>query len=425
MARAPSDDYEVEIESDRDIRKLSDQNSKLSGYFFIIAAVFGVLILLYTQLRGGEDKKVVEREVFRPPAEDTTSLPEIQEVPLPPVQVTPEPMFDPMELERLKQFAILEEQRLRNEQMRLENERQRIKERRQSEMVLYDGGAGGVGSSRSSGSFSASGAGGGESAGFTDYPGYPPELAGLVAAGDPSAGGGDSFFGDDDVGGGDESNELYTEAGTRFQRDSDKAVAVEAQAVRLKNQDSLITQGSFISGILETAIHSDLPGMVRAIVDENVYSRTGRKLLIPKGTRVVGRYQSGAETGQTRVYIAWSRLERPDGVIIDIDSPGTDSLGRAGLTGIVDKRMLEKYGAATFMTLLSPAILLLTKEREIEDRDTRDLIAGGRESTNDIAEGILRDTAEIGPVIHVQQGTEIVIFVARDLSFHNVETQTR
>ncbi|MBU0801457.1 MAG: hypothetical protein KKA05_10720, partial [Alphaproteobacteria bacterium] len=99
-----------------------------------------------------------------------------------------------------------------------------------------------------------------------------------------------------------------------------------ARATQIKNLSSLIAQGTMVPGILETALQSDLPGMVRAIVSENVYGHDGSHILIPKGARLIGRYRSGLVRGQTRVFVIWNRVLRQDGVSINISSMGTDDL---------------------------------------------------------------------------------------------------
>jgi hypothetical protein len=105
-----------------------------------------------------------------------------------------------------------------------------------------------------------------------------------------------------------------------------------------------------IRGVLETAIQSDLPGMVRAITSEDVYSFDGRRVLIPQGTMLTGEYRSALSRGQTRVFLIWTRLLRSDGVSLIINSYGTDGLGRSGLAGEVDRHFFERFGAATLLT---------------------------------------------------------------------------
>lgn len=388
MARQPQDNFPEEIESDRDIRPLSTRNSKLSGYFFIAAAVLGTLLMLMLQLMGGDDKEqVVEREQFKPPVTQEIKLPELQAPePEPVIEEVEEPVrrFDPLELERLKQLAILEEQRLQLQQAKLSAERELLRQRRGSDMVIVDN--------------SEDAVRGGQT----------------VAA--PS---GSEDFGGFGLDGEVQENEIYANSSERFLRDASESDVVKAKAVLLPNQDSLITQGTFISGILETAINSDLPGLTRALVDKAVYSRTGKYVVIPKGSRLIGRYQSGIETGQSRIFVVWTRLERPDGVVVDLGSTGTDPLGNAGLTGDVDTHFFQRFGASVLFTTISPAIALLTDE-ENQTGQRQEIISEGRQGFNRAAEIALENSINIPPTIRIPQGTEITIFVNRDLSFDAV-----
>ena len=128
-------------------------------------------------------------------------------------------------------------------------------------------------------------------------------------------------------------------------------------AVATKNRriDALVAQGTMIKGVLETAIQSDLPGQVRAVVSEDVWSFDGRRVLIPSGTRLIGEYRSGLSRGQTRILIVWTRMLRSDGVSAMLGSYGTDSLGRSGLSGYVDNHYLERFGSAILLSIVGGA----------------------------------------------------------------------
>ena len=121
----------------------------------------------------------------------------------------------------------------------------------------------------------------------------------------------------------------------------------------------MVLQGAVIPGVLETAIQSDLPGMVRAVMSRDVWSFDGRRVLLPAGTRLVGEYSSAIARGQSRVFIIWKRAIRPDGLSIALDSFGTDPLGRSGLKGRVNRHLLERFGAAAVLTLVGGASELL------------------------------------------------------------------
>ncbi|KAB2949406.1 MAG: TrbI/VirB10 family protein, partial [Rhizobiaceae bacterium] len=198
-----------------------------------------------------------------------------------------------------------------------------------------------------------------------------------------------------------------------------------AKARKIERIDALVPEGTLIPGILETAIVSDLPGQVRAIVSQDVYSFDGRRVLIPTGTRLIGEYHSEITRGQTRIFVVWTRMLRDDGVSVRLNSIGADSLGRAGLTGHVDKKFRERFGAAILLSIVGAGASYLTgygSEAAAGDSDdaqeaeelARETIA---ETFSDMANQALGDSLRIPPTISVSQGERIFVFVRQDLDF--------
>jgi type IV secretion system protein VirB10 len=202
-----------------------------------------------------------------------------------------------------------------------------------------------------------------------------------------------------------------------------------ARATKNNRIDALIPQGTMIRGTLETAIQSDLPGMVRAITSEDVYSFDGRRVLIPKGTMLTGEYRSGLSRGQTRVLVAWTRILRADGVSVSLGSYGTDGLGRSGLAGDVDNHYPERFGSAILLSVVGGVSSFVAGLNS----DGQTAYAGGgsyiqqqaqsqaqqtiAQTMSDLANQALKDSISIPPTIHVDQGTRIMVFVRRDLDF--------
>ncbi len=196
-----------------------------------------------------------------------------------------------------------------------------------------------------------------------------------------------------------------------------------AQASQLQNLETLVTQGTVIDGILETAIQSDLPGMVRAIVSEDVYSFDNSTLVIPKGSKLVGRYRSALTTGQSRVFVIWNRLIRSDGVSINIGSYGTDDLGRSGLAGVVDTHFFERFGSSVLLSLIDTGLQIGVNAVDDEDQATVALETGSDFSRS--AEIALENTIGIPPTVHIHQGSRIKVFVGKDLDFSQVASNGR
>lgn len=191
-----------------------------------------------------------------------------------------------------------------------------------------------------------------------------------------------------------------------------------ARATQIQNLGSLISQGTMIPGILETAIQSDLPGMVRAIVSENVYGHDGTYILIPKGARLIGRYRSGLVRGQTRVFVIWNRVLRQDGVSINIGSMGTDDLGRSGLAGDLDTHFFERFGSSILLSLIDAGLQIGVSSLGDQNSATVALESGSDFSKS--AEIALENSIAIPPTIRVDQGKRIKVFVAKDLDFSEV-----
>jgi len=181
-----------------------------------------------------------------------------------------------------------------------------------------------------------------------------------------------------------------------------------AQAKKTINREQMIAQGTVISGVLETAINSDLPGFTRAIVTHDVRSFDNSKVLIQRGSRLIGQYRSGLSLGEARVFVIWNRIIRPDGVSIDIASPATDTIGQAGLTGDVDRHFFQRFSGAILLSGLDIAARLAT------DNTGAQVFLN---STNNAQGDLLRQQIAIPPTIEVEPGTEIRILLGQDLFF--------
>jgi len=213
---------------------------------------------------------------------------------------------------------------------------------------------------------------------------------------------------------------------SRFLATASTMAERSAKASKIDRIDALVPEGTLIPGILETAIVSDLPGQVRAITSEDVYSFDGRRVLIPSGTRLIGEYQSDVMTGQTRVFVVWTRLLRDDGVSVRLNSIGADSLGRSGLTGIVDKKWRERFGASIMLSIVGAGASYLTgygsgnafgrsnDDAKHGEELARQTIA---DTFSQMANTALSENLRIKPTISIHQGERIFIFVRQDLDF--------
>jgi type IV secretion system protein VirB10 len=164
--------------------------------------------------------------------------------------------------------------------------------------------------------------------------------------------------------------------------------------------------------VLETALDSTRAGFARALVSRDVFSFDGSQILIPKGSRLIGEYKSDLSLGQNRALIQWQRMMRPDGVMIELDSPSADPLGRAGIKGKVNSHFFERFGGAILQSSLDIGVQLATSK--VANGTVIYALPGEMRSAMPTQE-------KVQPTVTVKQGTSVSVFVARDLDFTAVQ----
>ncbi|OZI62112.1 type IV secretion system protein VirB10 [Bordetella genomosp. 11] len=193
-----------------------------------------------------------------------------------------------------------------------------------------------------------------------------------------------------------------------------------AKASLLGNRDFLLTQGTMIDCAKETKLVSAQAGMITCYATREVRSTNGRVVLIDPGTLFVGYQQSVLAHGQPRIGVVWSRLETPEGVVVNLDSPGTGPLGEAGLDGYIDTHFAERFGAAIMVSLISDFGTWASSRGNNDSGSIR------FDSTDDAAKNavttVLDNSINIPPTLYSNQGGRVGIFVARDLDFSSVYT---
>lgn len=180
-----------------------------------------------------------------------------------------------------------------------------------------------------------------------------------------------------------------------------------AAATRTLNPATTVTQGTLIPAVLETAIDTDVPGYVRAVVSQDVRSFDGKNVLVPRSSRLIGQYQSGVQGGQRRAYVIWTRLIRPDGTSVNLQSPAIGFDGTTGLAGDVDSRFFQRFGSGLLLSLVGGI-------GAIASGGTSVVIGGAGQSA---AAAAVEQGGQVGPRIRVRQGEPIRVFTARDLDF--------
>jgi len=187
-----------------------------------------------------------------------------------------------------------------------------------------------------------------------------------------------------------------------------------AVARAMTNPGATVPEGAVIPAVLETAINSDLPGYTRALVSRDVRGFDGQSVLIPRGSRLIGQYRSGVALGQSRAFVIWTRLIRPDGATIELAAPGADALGRGGLQGEVDRHFLQRFGGSILLSLIDAGVGAAS-----DDSNTQVIISQSRAMTESTLSPLTQGM-NISPTITVPQGAPIRVMVTRDLDFSQV-----
>lgn len=209
--------------------------------------------------------------------------------------------------------------------------------------------------------------------------------------------------------------------------------AEQAVATYVGNLKLILAQGKIIDAVLETAINTDIKGMLRAIVSRDVLSDSGSNILIPKGSRIIGSYGARIRGLQSRVDIVWQRIIRPDGIDIAVDSPGTDMRGRSGIGGEVDNKFTSmlmnafllttiRIGSGLAVSKILPSEKISVTQNNKGEKTTTGSAAAmlAQQASQDLqstAQEILNKFKDVQPTIEVKQGTRIKVFVQKDLIF--------
>ncbi len=206
-------------------------------------------------------------------------------------------------------------------------------------------------------------------------------------------------------------------------RDSGNKISI---AQYQRNPDTLLVRGTYIRCVLETRIVTDVDGFTSCIVTEPVYSINGHKLLLPKGSKALGRYQG--EPKGPRVAVLWDRITTPNGLDITLEGPGIDNLGGAGHPGDYNAHWFSKMSSALMISLISDTFKYYAAENGPE---TDSVTTGGNIVTQPfesntaktmerLANQALSKSLARPATVTINQGTVLNIYVAQDVDFSGV-----
>lgn len=248
----------------------------------------------------------------------------------------------------------------------------------------------------------------------TAYQARIAQLRGSAAGGQPQAGSGTSSL-------------LQASSGTR-NNITQFAPSTEGDRWRLESTPEAprspyeLRAGFVVPATLISGINSDLPGQLMAQVSQNVYDTpTGKHLLIPQGSRLVGSYSSDVAYGQQRVLVAWQRIVFPDGKAMDIGTmPGADSAGYAGFNDQVNNHYLRVFGSAFLMSGVVAAVSISQDKSNTSGNQQRasDALseALGQVLGNSIAQLVSKNLG-ISPTLEIRPGYRFNVIVTKDMTF--------
>lgn len=202
---------------------------------------------------------------------------------------------------------------------------------------------------------------------------------------------------------------------------------VVASAQPILNPDTLLVRGTYIRCVMETRIITDVPGFTSCVVTEPVYSINGRRLLLPKGSKISGTYKSDNITGP-RVSVIWDRITTPNGIDVNMASPGVDNLGAAGHPGDYNAHWGSRIASALLISMISDAFKYAGAKHgptgSTITNSGNEIVQPYESNTARAMERLAGQALERGasrpPTVTINQGTVVNVYVAKDVDFSSV-----
>ena len=191
-------------------------------------------------------------------------------------------------------------------------------------------------------------------------------------------------------------------------------LAASGSAQVLPARRLLLPRGAFIDCTLETAIDSSLPGMTTCILATDTFGADGKVVLLERGTKLIGETRGEVQQGAARVFVLWTEARTPTGIVVPLDSPGADELGRSGLGGQVNRHFWERFGAAMLISIVDGAV------QAAATRNGGGTVIVAPSASGGVVTEVLKGTVSIPPTVTKNNGDRIQVLVARDVDFRSV-----
>jgi type IV secretion system protein VirB10 len=195
----------------------------------------------------------------------------------------------------------------------------------------------------------------------------------------------------------------------------------------MSDQNLILPKGRQADCILTGRIIDDVPGFTSCVLAQNLYSDNGRVLLLERGSELTGEYGVTNQLGMERLFVTWTRLKTPEGIEVDLSSPGADRLGTSGVPGHLDNRWGARIGAAFLLSFVKDiTVAIINKQTQASANGGTSVsvqTAPGQNTlsaSSQLAEEVIKQTLKVRPRLTINEGDRISIYVARDLDFSPV-----
>lgn len=211
----------------------------------------------------------------------------------------------------------------------------------------------------------------------------------------------------------DENREWAAKTGGRVEAETSAFLKPDVLAVK-----SVLLQGTIISAVTRTAINTKLPGQIVASVTQDVYdSIKGETLLLPKGSQLIGEYNTAVMDGQDRVMMAFTRLVFPSGASIRLGAmSASDALGVAGAKGKINTYFFKRLGSSLMLALLASTIKSPESVTIVNTGENTGSATAAGDVLSKSAEQELERTSRITPDIDLSHGSKVSLILAADLA---------
>jgi type IV secretion system protein VirB10 len=193
------------------------------------------------------------------------------------------------------------------------------------------------------------------------------------------------------------------------------SVLPASEARVLPSRHLLLPKGTPVDCTLETAIDTSLAGFTTCITAIDTFSADGSVVVIERGSKLFGETRGEVRRGNARVFVLWTEARTPSGVIVPLESPGTDALGRSGLPGQVNRHFFERFGAAILVSVIDGAVQAAAQSQQGDGA-----VVVQPSTSSGVLTEVLRQTIGIPPTVLVHQGDRIQVMAARDVDFRRI-----